>query len=641
MASQVPLDGNTDPVVGEGMDVDEGDTTVRVPAIDPAPPGKVKPNRPVPATLFAGPYRSTFALKVAATTPEVMECLKHVNCSYLSTPGMAPTLLQLKQHAHSLTVLIKHMTISTAQAVIDNRNISSEGTGEFHQNESYDWLNDLSKPYDNPDRHHQMPLTSLLNTIKPDDSRSRSYANICPLHPADVRTLKNGLSLPYATHQSLIEHANEILELLDHEYSAKGGLLSILPPKEQTEDREKAETTLLGQLILYVSRLVQRLHELEREYANALDVIKGEAAVPHQALSKLGPHGRKPREMVYPQDRFVLVNAGDDVWQFLSNEFERKEIDEAEKDRERRALGISGDALWEEKDGVEFARGITTLDVTTRYYRLRGDPLKTVFVIPAYQEHPGTKVTRETERQPTVVSVVKPVWPERVSTWELKKRSDMEELKILREKFAEKEKELELAQDTVKGVYFDRQNKAEELRKLKGTENQALKDAQAEVARLKALLHDPVNESHLQVAAEIEKAQKAKEEAEATTQAYLEKQAALEQEHQKAKEVTQQKEQLKAREEARLKKAEAELQERKSKIMERDADVARAANLTQDKLKAIWKKQITDQQILHEFLKRNEAHILLAGVKPSEEDRQKGAAIAEQLIGDADIEMMQ
>lgn len=185
-----------------------------------------------------------------------------------------------------------------------------------------------------------------------------------------------GINSPYATRQSLISHANEVLELLDHEYSAKGELLSILPSKEQEEDRKLAEATLLGQLILYMQRLVQRLHDLERLYANAMDVLAGEAVVPSQTLSRLGPDGRKGREMVYPQDRFVLVNAGEDLWSLLDSEFTRKEIVDEKVEENYCSIGVTGEAIWEQRGGREMSRGITALDITTRYYRLRLDPLK-------------------------------------------------------------------------------------------------------------------------------------------------------------------------------------------------------------------------------------------------------------------------
>jgi hypothetical protein len=591
---------------------------------------------PLPATLFAGPYRSTFALKVAETTPDELDCLKHVNCGYLSTNGLPPTLRQLKQHAQSLTVLIKHMTISTLPSVIDSRNLSADGIKEFHENESFDWLNDLTKPYTNDDRHHKMPLTSLLNTMDSAPIESNKYLNLCPLHRADVRAPRNGISLPYATHQTLIQHANEVLELLDHEYSAKGGLLSILPPQDQKEDRELAETTLLGQLILYTSRLVQRVHDLERQYANALEVIKGEAAVPHQALSVLGPHGRRPRELVYPQDRFILVNAGDDIWQYLNNEFQIKEVADEEAAVKARQQGLMGEALWKEEGSRDSAKGITALDISTRYYRLRNDPLDTVFIIPAYQEHPGTKVLREMESQPTVVSVVKPVWPERASMWEMRNRENLEELKNLRNEHITLKVEAEYAKEIAKGVSMDQQLKAQELREVKAKTNKKLKDAQTEIERLNTVLKEPVHQSQLKVVEESRVAIKAKNEALAAEQEFKKKTEALQQEHTKAENITRERERFRAKEEARLKRMEQTLQERHNlsmkKLNDKDADIARAASVTNDKLKALWEEQVKEQQIVIEFLKRKASTVLQGDHQPSAEDRAKGTAMANEMI---------
>lgn len=615
------------------------DSVLEVPKIKSPPAGKNKSVLPLPATPFAGPYRSTFALKIAETTPEELNCLKHVNCSYLSTNGLPPTLLQLKQHAHSLTVLIKHMTVSTASAVVNNKNIQDGSNTEFLANESFDWLNDLTKAYDNNDRHHLMPLTSLLNTISPTPTKdSDEYLNMCPLHRANVRSPRNGISLPYATHETLIRHANEILELLDHEFSAKGGLLSILPPQDQKEDRALAETTLLGQLILYTSRLVQRVHDLERQYANALEVIKGEAVVPHQALSLLGPHGRKPREMVYPQDRFVLVNAGDDVWQYINNEFQRKEIIDKEEDIKAREQGMMGDALWNDGEGGDFARGITTLDITTRYYRLRNDPLETIFVIPAYQEHPGTKVIREMESQPTVVSVVKPVWPERASMWEMRNRDEMAELKRLRSEHIMLQNKLELADEAVKGVFSDQQLKAQELKELKRNGNEDLKAAQEEIKRLEGILKDPAHVSQQKVVEANNEAIKAKNASLVLEQELNKKKAELDQELKKAEAVTRAREELKSKEEARLKRMEETMEqrhkEREKKLTAKDVEIARSASIINDKLNAVWQSQIIEQQILMEFLKRTKPTELQGTQKPSEEDRIKGTLAGKKIIAD-------
>ncbi|EDN92553.1 hypothetical protein SS1G_08416 [Sclerotinia sclerotiorum 1980 UF-70] len=414
------------------------------PTIGPAPKGTSGLARgAVPRTKFSEAYRSIFTL----SQPDLIPLLKHVNCNYLSTKGHSPTVLELKQHAQALVILLKQITLSTRAGVVDNTNLNAfteigPRAPSFNENETFDFLNDLNNVYDNNTVHHNLPLPTLLNTLEPQYVEPGTMVNpgqpdhyvdidICPLHPVDPAPL-DGPSLPYATHEALLKHANEVLELIDHEYSAKGGLLGVLPHETGDEDRPLAETTLLGQMILYIQRLVARLHNLERLHANAMDVMKGEAVVPHQALSRVGPDGRSGRELVYPQDRFVLVNAGDDIWQFLNDEFEKKErVDEQIRANHLR-LGIEGERLWETKGGKEYSRGITAIDVVTRYYRLRNDSLKTIFVIPAHAEHPGVKVTREMERNPTVVSVVKPIWPERVSVWEKQTRDDLEELRQLR-----------------------------------------------------------------------------------------------------------------------------------------------------------------------------------------------------------------
>lgn len=414
------------------------------PVLGPAPKGTSGLARgAVPRTKFSEAYRSIFTLN----QPNLIPPLRHVNCNYLSTKGHAPTILELKQHAQALVILLKQITLSTQPGAIDGvnqnaiRNMGARAP-TFNENETFDFLNDLGAVYENNTVHHNLSLPTLLNTLEPQKLEPGTMVNpgqldhfveidVCPLHTVEPAPL-DGPSLPYATHEALLKHANEVLELIDHEYSAKGGLLGVLPHEDDGENRPLAETTLLGQMILYIQRLVARLHNLERLHANAMDVMKGEAVVPHQALSRVGPDGRSGRELVYPQDRFVLVNAGDDVWQYLNDEFEKKErVDEQIRANHLR-LGVEGEKLWEVKGGKEYSRGITAIDVITRYYRLRNDNLKTIFVIPAHAEHPGVKVTRDMERSPTVVSVVKPIWPERVSVWEKRTRDDLDELRQLR-----------------------------------------------------------------------------------------------------------------------------------------------------------------------------------------------------------------
>lgn len=415
-----------------------------------------------------------------------MQRLEHVNCSYLSTRGRAPTLTELKQHAQSLAVLIKELTVCTKGGIVDNANHEEEEDNEraFREWQAWDWLNDLGTHYQGGERHHdEMPLTSLMNTLEADSSLrdgEEAWRNICPLyscHAAEPReedddagkvTEKfpsHGVSHPYAVRQMLIAHANEVLEYLDHEYSSKGGVTAIVPTqKEDPEQRALAETTILGQLILYNQRLVQRLHDLERLYADAMDVIAGEANAPHQILSRLGPDGRKPRDLVYPQDRFVLVNAGEDVWQYLHQKFQQREVQDVKVDELYRSQGLTGERLWEERGGKEFARGITAIDVTTRYYRLRGDPLKTIFVIPAYEEHPGTKGSRKIRNDPTVVSVVKPLWPERVSVWEQKNRKELLELRTYHRDHRDDEEKIDQLQSEIEVLKSEEEKHRETMR---------------------------------------------------------------------------------------------------------------------------------------------------------------------------------
>lgn len=437
--------------------------------IGPPPPGSRGAPEVIKATTFAPDYRSIFTIKANKVNADLIQALKHVNCSYLSTPATPPSLTELKQHAQALTILIKNHSVSTQGGVIDNIS-SGEQDASFNDGETYDFLNDLTNPYVGPRNprlrvHHNMPLTTLLNTLHPNPEENPNFQldDICPLYNSGPKSLPGAPSLPYATHQSLISHANEVLELLDHEYSAKGGLLAILPPADQKAERKLAESTLLGQLILYVTRLVQRLHELERLYANTLDIIKSEAVVPSQALSALGPYGRKPRELVYPQDRFVLVNAGDDVWQFFEAEFQKRERIDQKVAEMYKAEGVSGEQLWERRGGREYNKGITAIDVVTRYYRLRKDPLKTVFIIPAWQRHPGVKSTRDMEAQPTVVSVVKPVWPERASVWEQKHRSDLEAYKKMQGEFINLKEKAEISAHAEKALLLDNQMQAKQI----------------------------------------------------------------------------------------------------------------------------------------------------------------------------------
>ncbi|PMD13606.1 hypothetical protein NA56DRAFT_637442 [Hyaloscypha hepaticicola] len=571
----------------------------------------------IPRTHFADEYKSTLTCEAAIHDPELLPLLAHVNCSYLSSYGNSPTLTELKQHAQSLIVLIKALTVSSNSAFIDNKNLGDwlKGAESFHDGETYDFLNDLNVHYNGPKNphlqtHHALPLNAALNTVEiahliPTQTACILIREICPMRDAwqtPYKVSANQVSLPYAKHQALIAHANEILELLDHEYSAKGGVLSILPPKEQEVDRKKAETTLLGQLILHMQRLVIRCHDLERLYANATDAMASEAVIPPQTLSALGPDGRKGRELVYPQDRFVLVNAGEDVFSFLSKEFDKKDIADEEVMRLNLRHGVSGEALWRKNGGKEYSRGITAIDVVTRYYRIRGSEkdgqaIKTIFVIPAHAKHPGVKVTREMEKQPTVVSVVKPAWPERQSILEMKHRADLEEAKKLRD-VAFKLQRLEEQAQNDRHVYdYERKVKTGEIfslrRKveiletvLKKPEAEAKSKLYSDVVSQASAKLEEAKKLEARVEADKEAAKAAKQEAEAIRQHLYDSR-------------TQWNRELAAM----RAKEKAESDERLARLKRADEESARVARELEEKLKATWQKQIQETQVIVEYLK--------------------------------------
>jgi len=602
--------------------------------LDPAPEGS--PRGRIPETAFAGDYRSVF-INVAPPplSNKDLHCLGHVNCSYLSTTGRAPTLLELKRHAQSLVILIKHLTVSTKGGYIDSANLTKRNDptldpdqlAEFHQNESFDFLNNLSERYENDDRHHHMPLTGLINTLEPNVLLSEAetghptpewpkFRNICPLHRPLEEPPPYGHSQPYATHEALISHANEILEYLDHEYSAKGGLLGIFPQKQDKEDRKKAEATLLGQFILYTQRLVQRLHDLERLYANALDVMAGEASAPHQYLSRLGPQGRKPRDMVYPQDRFILVNAGDDVYSWLQTEFDAREVSDEKLDEKYRQLGLTGNALYSQIGGKEYTRGITAIDVVTRYYRLRKDPLKTIFLIPAYQNHPGTKVTREFEPQPTVVSVVKPLWPERISMWEQRHRdalaagqkAQMENMQ-LREKSEHDDRNIE-------HLRYDNQLQRAKVRALEKlySDAEAKDGVQPDEGRAKTFVD------------QAESLELYKQNQALHTQLDREKEE-LAAKQVEADRIVTEANAHKSLVDARIASDLEKLEEAVNKIQDRDMETARAQDQLEGKLKKVWTKQIEEMEVLLNYLRSQEALVRIGGNKISEGPVAEEAAL--------------
>ncbi|KAL7806857.1 hypothetical protein V8C44DRAFT_338485 [Trichoderma aethiopicum] len=389
----------------------------------------------IAATEYATAWASSWSdPQLGILTEKDLQLLRHVNCSYVSS-GRPPTLLALKQHAQALANLIKKICVSDTFGVIDGRGSRHPA---FEKNEAFDWLNNLDEVYTNDDENHHLPLEALANHIEHQDEETGIECH-CPLKVArNYGPLDSGerTRRPYSSHYNLVMHANSCLEILDHEYSATGGLLSLLPSGNEDDCEQMAgvRNTVLGQWLLHQQHLVARMHELEINYANALDLLKGEAVVPMQMLGQFGPEGRaKGREVVYPQDRFVLVNAGEDVFSLLHRLMDKAESEIQAKEQTWWESGVSGERMWANTKGGEwYSRGLVPIDMMTRFVRLKDQGGRsTIFMMPAIEHHPGTAQTRKMEKRPTVVSVVAPSWPERASDLEQRVKAHLDEAKEL------------------------------------------------------------------------------------------------------------------------------------------------------------------------------------------------------------------
>lgn len=388
------------------------------------------------ATDFALPYVSPWSRVVDDSVNAKM--LAHMNCSYLGTPGHPPTLLALKQHAQSLAVLIRYLSPSLKTGRIDG---GRQGDQEPDQNPrrqlemgaSFDWLANLEKPYDSDDIDHWKPLNALTNEVKWRNDIEETHFH-CPLTSLPPRALGDATKNQYyqayvqkepvASHHNLVMHANECLERLDHEYSAMGGILALVPPDGEGNNSEElrgVKNSLLGQFLMQVQGMAIRMHDFELEVANMRDALARDAVVPMQSLSEKGPDARSGREIIIDQDRYVLVHANDETWRSLHRAFDNKEGHDAQIAEINREAGLTSERLFKQTAaGLAYAAGVTTMDIKSRIYRLRGSGHSTIFISPDYPE-----VTSEMEKRPPVVGLVQPRWPERVSSWQTRNESQL------------------------------------------------------------------------------------------------------------------------------------------------------------------------------------------------------------------------
>ncbi|KAI1434673.1 hypothetical protein GGR50DRAFT_661127 [Xylaria sp. CBS 124048] len=379
------------------------------------------------STHWSKPYYSA----LVHNNPQLpYHLLEHVNCTYLSTPGRPPTLLALKQHAQSLAVLISLLAPSQYGGNLEPPNEEkTNGDAAFAAEQAFDWLNDLQTHYKTDDMAHKKPLNALANLIK-SNSDTKGPKWHCPLDTTGMEYPEQHPFQhfrPYESHITLLMHANEILERLDHEYSPMGGILGIIPLDSdkvvEQEALSKAKTTLVGQWILFTQHLVVRMHELEIAYGNCLDLLANEAIVPMQHLSGHGSAGHTGREILFPQDRWILANAGEDVFAFIHQMLDRAEAHQEAQDDVFSEQKVLGDAAFSKNKDLKY-RGIVKVDLSTRFYRIRKSGHGPLFVLPAFGDRPNTQHTRDMENRPTVVTIPHPATKETVNSWEATHKDD-------------------------------------------------------------------------------------------------------------------------------------------------------------------------------------------------------------------------
>lgn len=342
----------------------------------------------ISATRHASAYQSIALLPEAGMIDEPgLQSFQHVNCSYLSS-GPAPTLLELKQHAQALCNLIHRLCVP---AGLD------QGKSGFVHNDAFDFLNDLDTPYTNEDESHHVPLSNLRNQRR--ETLARDVKIECPW--AQVEAEKR-TETPFLHHQSLLEHANECLLTLDNEYADTGGILSILPRDDDSNEKPdlaNVRNSFIGQWLLHYQHLVARTHELEISHLNALDLLAGEASFPSKLPTTEAGVG------VETQDRFILANAGDDVASSLHDLLDREDARGQDRQVQWSKSGVTGNRLWKTgPGGEEFTRRLVSVDVKSRFYRHAGvGRTSPIFVIPAHGDHPGIEYTRQVEHTPAAI----------------------------------------------------------------------------------------------------------------------------------------------------------------------------------------------------------------------------------------------
>lgn len=387
----------------------------------------------IPATDYATTYQSRLIdPSNGIVTKDDLALLSHLNCSYFSSGGQPPTLLALKRHAQSLATLITKLSTARTFAFIETGSKARKGFAgppagtTTMPYDAFDWLHDMSKPYDTTDEWHHIPLTALSNMVR-EESEKHGVSYHCPLHKVQLK--RNVLDeegaettprFLWQTHNTLLQHANECLEILDSEYADTGGILSLLPVDNkkkqqqqqptrndaQSQQLQAARNTIIGQWIVHHQQLVSRMHELEINYANAIDMLEMDAVVPTELLSDAGTFIRANGQVpAYPQDRYILAGIDEGLDSKIHSILDDEESLETADDAQRREAGVVGDRMWRGEDADGYERGLVRVDLTSRFYRIKGARKSPIVIMPIAFMHPRTEATRDAEARKTVVAI--------------------------------------------------------------------------------------------------------------------------------------------------------------------------------------------------------------------------------------------
>lgn len=366
----------------------------------------------IPSNGFAPAYDCPLIAKLSASNPlphPLPVHFAHLNCFHLTPPhtSLAASVIELKQHAQAVCLLLSLLQPTSDPDLWPN--VPADPPFPAH----FDFLNDLTEPYPGSQPNdgvqkpwHDKPLPGLSNTLESG-------------HP--------GIGdIEQCTRAELLLNANKLLTRLDHVYNSTGGILSISPPPPPPPSPEGnephtptglAQNSILAQWLGYTRALTLRLASLEKETAALREVLGHEALVAgvrgKQSRAQMNNgDGCGERELVFPQDRYVLAGLSDGLWARLHEELSAREGDDREErahERDERAQGrgVQG-AGWGDFDtaadgGAGETKVVAWIETVSRLYRIRGH--ETIFVIPAFGLHPGAPAVHRVERTPLVQTV--------------------------------------------------------------------------------------------------------------------------------------------------------------------------------------------------------------------------------------------